>query len=216
MANYQLLKKCRGTCQKGKDVADTNCIGFHPGHGDCRYSRVGGFRHGFCPYYNPVPNEKNYSGVMEAVQGIRYYRRPFRVCWFPILLILSTSLLYSVISGNIEPFLLFSQGSLPFFVPCFIIVCAGGFLYQKYGKNTLVAVINEDGIYTNRLLLRWEDIIKVTSFYSLNHNPYLVEMEIVMRSDEQLIDTESVYIYFSTLEMRKNIRKHWKQGFSGD
>lgn len=211
MEKYQLLKKCRGSCQKGKAVAHTNCIGFHPEHKDCRYSRARGFRHGFCPYYIPAPNEKNYSGVIEEIQGMRYNRRPFHILWFPILLIFSMSLVYSVINRDIEALLFFSKGLLPFYILCFIIVCIGDLLYQKYGKNKLVAVINDDGIYTNRLLLRWEDIIKVKSFYSVTHVPYLVEMEVVMKVDDYFIDTESVYIYFSTLKMRQDIRKRRKQ-----
>ena len=208
MASYQLLKKCRGTCNKGKNTEDTNCIGFHAGQPDCRYSRVSGFRHGFCPYYNPAPHEKNYSKELEKIQGVRYYRRPFRVLWIPVLLMLAMSLVYSVIHGDMEAFLFFFTGLLPYCLLCFITVCVGNSLYKKYGKNPLVAVIHEDGIYTSRLLLRWEDMIKVTSSYALKHATYLVEMEIVMKADEQFSGSESVYLYFSTLEMRRHIRKH--------
>lgn len=207
MMDYHLLKKCRGSCKKGRDVSETNCIGFNPEHPDCRYRIFNNYNHGFCPYYIPTQNEKNYHKEIRDIVGVRYMRQPFSMVWAPILLALLTSLVYTVINMDIAPFLFALQGYIPYYIFCFCISLLGNRLYAKYGKDPLIAVLNKEGIYTQRLLLKWENIQKVSVSYEFYHG-HVAVLKILMKSNGGFADyQECVYIYFSTLKMRYAIRK---------
>lgn len=214
MSDYRFLKKCRGTCQKGRHVNETNCIGINPQHSDCQFSNKNRFMLGFCPYYCPTENEKNYSGDIENVEGIRYIRQPFSGVWYLVIFIIICIFLSSIIKGSLN-FYLFSKIAFVLCILAFIISLLGNLIYVKINGNDIIAVINEKGVYTPRLFLSWEKIKKIKVHYNLpskmRSSNYFVELEFIMNIDEEFENTESVYVYFSTLKMRQHIKKHIKQ-----
>lgn len=210
--NYSYLRKCKGICLKGKDVSSTNCIGYDPDHEECEYRRRNEFNECWCPYYNPSEEEKNYSEDFNEVIGDRYYRRPFRIIMFYLMLffiIVFLICLYTQSDWGLGAMLVY----LIFFS---IITLIGNKLYYK--DRFLVAVINEQGIYTRQQFISWEQIKKVKSHYNIIAGPptsrsqpaYLVELEVIADFNG-FHEEESVYIYFSTLEMRIRIKKYLKE-----
>lgn len=204
---YRSLEECRGSCRKKRPVDETNCIGYNPEHPDCRYSTYQSFKGGFCPYYIPAPEEKNYRGELEDIPGVHYLRQPFWVLCLPVPLFFLLAVVLAVINGDFFSISFFLAGLIPNSVVLLLVGVIGGGLYAKFAENRLLAVINEDGVYTPRFLLEWENIIKVKTHVTSKRSPSLTELELVMKVDEYFYDHESVYLYFSTLRLRRDIKK---------
>ncbi|MCR0204876.1 hypothetical protein MKC66_09095 [[Clostridium] innocuum] len=75
--------------------------------------------------------------------------------------------------------------------------------------------MNKDGIYTPRLFLSWDKINRMKVHYALPKSArgtsYFIELEFVMKVENALQNTESVYIYYAPLKMRRHIRTYLKQ-----
>ncbi|MEG0365524.1 MAG: hypothetical protein RR585_01720 [Coprobacillus sp.] len=136
------LKKCKGTCLKGKDVSTTNCIGYDQKLKECQYRKSNQFEQCWCPYYNPSEEEKNYPQDFNEVVGDRYYRRPFRIIMFYFMLFFII-----VFSICLYTQTLWGLDIMPVYLIFFsVITLIGNKLYYK--DRFLVAIINQQGIYT--------------------------------------------------------------------
>lgn len=212
MSEYTYLKKCRGSCLKNKDVSQTSCIGINQGKKECYKRQRSDFEKSSCPYYIPLANEKNYTQDWDTVIGKNYYRKPFRILWFYTLLVFIIPTFFLIMQKGFRDSLFL----LPIIIKGIICVAIITFLGNLFFKNKiLVAIINEEGIYTRRLHIKWEDIIAVKTHYAIPTRftmpPYLFGLEIILGSKESYLTEESSYIYFSTFEMRRDIRKYIKR-----
>lgn len=187
---YLFLNKCQGTCEKRKDVSASNCIGIHPQHKDCKYRVAAGFHSGFCPYYCPATDEKNYKSDIADIEGVRYMRRPFDVVWYPVLFVIVMILICSVIRGGLFTFSSFFVATAILSLCSLLISSTGNYVYTKLKGNKLVAIVNEDGMYTPRLFLSWEKMKRIKVHYALPRSArgtsYFIELECVMKVEDAL------------------------------
>ena len=176
---------------------------------------MAGFHSGFCPYYCPATNEKNYKSDIADIEGARYLRRPFDVVWYPVIFVIVMILICSVVRGRLFTFSSFFVATMILSLCSLLISKTGNYIYKKIRGNKLVAILNKDGIYTPRLCLSWDKINRMKVHYALPKSArgtsYFIELEFVMKVEDAFHCTESVYIYYVPLKMRRHIRTYLKQ-----
>ncbi len=128
-----------------------------------------------CKYY--VYNNKGYEGTLKDINGIKMRRQwfltPAVASFYQLTLIsLVVSIIFLIIHTDAPQEHLGTDIVLWFFL-CFVIpfeICLlilSVFNLNFFGKT--VAVINDDGVYTNQAFLRWQEIIEIEFFPHVFH-----------------------------------------------
>ena len=123
-----------------------------------------------CKHY--IYNNKGYEGTLKDIEGIKMRRQWFLTVaiasFYQLTLIsLVVSIIFLIIHTDAPQEYLGTDIILWFFL-CFVIpfeICLlilSVFNLNFFGKT--VAVINDDGVYTNQMFLKWRDIIEIEFF----------------------------------------------------
>ena len=91
---------------------------------------MAGFHSGFCPYYCPSTNEKNYKSDIADIEGARYLRRPFDVVWYPVIFVIVMILICSVVRGGLFTFSSFFVATMILSL-CSLLISKTGTIYTQ-------------------------------------------------------------------------------------
>lgn len=123
-----------------------------------------------CKYY--ILNNKGYSGTLKDIYGVKMRRQWFFTAFLSILynyvlLSLAVFIVFLIIFDDMAEIktvaniilMVFLYFIIPFGILLLILSC---FNLKFFGKT--VAVLNDDGVYTNQVFLKWREITEIEFF----------------------------------------------------